>query len=647
MGVLLGAASAHWGTRQSALIITAAQTEREHIPDCQRTQRSKRRAVCGAGRLCQRRRIVAQFLQIGQRAPGPREHAGPGRRIGDAARQCRQAAQPPYRRVVGHFSGKDQAQGNEGLVGRPGAHGFERPIEGQCTLGRDAVAQDDRNRLALGRPAVEKIAVDGMEWHPMGCASQRRAVPVAALMLLAASGAATAPNPAAAIAAAAGHPARLHLQGRTIETRDGEPQTTTLDVAGNTRLERQCHADLCAGTWFDGHRAWTFGLNGTALPQPEADAASERTFAAIASTAFAEPDFVARGGLVRSLPTGPDGRLRFAVTAPQGSELVAIADAKSARLTAVERPDHTAYRPLVAVSSGTALLYADRPYRQVDIVAGVPDPPAGPALTLAGKSEIPLLTPTLPIVPCSLQGLAGRCLIDTGTTPSAVTLGVAERLNQEPHGRLEIAGPAAYLTGVVDAGPLTVGSATVARLRLAVIPRARGADFDIILGADVLAGLWIELDTARGRARIGPSSSEHDAAPIAVGFNDDLPYVDVRLGTRDATEPMLLDTGDMQTLSIGYDAYREDTGLFAVNGASVATRLGGAPTDTLDGTLDRAEIGGVAVSGVAISAVRGQHGGHLGYGFIRRCAPFVLDLAQQRIECRSESPHRAPGAGER
>lgn len=481
----------------------------------------------------------------------------------------------------------------------------------------------------------------------MGCASRRRAVPVAALLLLAAPGAATAPNPAAAIAAAAGHPARLHLQGRTSRTRDGEAQTETLDVAGSTRLERQCSADLCAGTWFDGRRAWTFGLNGTPMPAPHVDAAAERSFAVIASTAFAEPDFLAQGGTVRALPAGPDGRLRFAVRAPQGTELVAVADPKTARLAAVERLDHSTYRPLVAAGSGPAVLYADRAYEQVDIVAAALDPPAGPMVKLAEEVELPLLTPALPIVPCSLEGLAGRCLIDTGTTPSALTLSIAERLNREPHGRLEIAGPAGYLTGVVDAGPLTLGPAAVTRLRFAVIPRARGADFDIVLGPDVLAGLRIVLDAGRGRARIGPTGGNPGSEPIPVGFRGELPFVDVRLGMQPSTEPMLLDTGDTGTLSIGYDAYREDPGLFAVQGASVATRLAGPPTDTVDGTIDRAEIGGLPLTGAAISAVRGQYGGHVGYGFARRCASFVLDFAQQRIECRTQSAHRAPGSGER
>jgi hypothetical protein len=95
---------------------------------------------------------------------------------------------------------------------------------------------------------------------------------------------------------------------------------------------------------------------------------------------------------------------------------------------------------------------------------------------------------------------------------------------------------------------------------------------------------------------------------------------------------MLLDTGDSGALSIGYDIYRENTALFAERNAGVAHGLGGT-MDTLDGELAHADIGGTSYERLPISAVRGQHVGHVGYGFIRRCLTFVLNVSRERIGC--------------
>jgi hypothetical protein len=249
------------------------------------------------------------------------------------------------------------------------------------------------------------------------------------------------------------------------------------------------------------------------------------------------------------------------------------------------------------------------------------------------EQEIPLLSADLPIVPCRVSGRSANCLIDTGTTPSAMTLEFAERLGQEPHGSIEITGLQSYLTGVVDAGPLTLGGATFERLRFAVIPRAHGAAFDVILGCDALDDLRIAFDLERRRARVGASAPQGGLAQIAVDFADGVPYAQVRLGGRDGSEAMLVDTGDSGLVSIGYDEYRKDTGLFAVRGSGLASGLGGTAMDTLQGEVGHADVGGQPLDRVPISAVRGQHVGHLGYGFAAHCEPFVLDLGQRRIEC--------------
>jgi len=478
----------------------------------------------------------------------------------------------------------------------------------------------------------------------MGCASQRLAVLVAMLLPAANLGTARTANPAAAIAAAAGHPAHRHLRAETNWRREGRSGTALLEISGAARLERECSAGLCSGTWFDGSHGAAFGINGTLFPLDPAQDAVGRSFAAIASTAFAEPEFLAGGGTVTPLSATSGARLRYRVRAPAGAELVAVADPRTLRLTAVEWPDGTPYRQLVAGVSGSTILYGTRAYDRIATANGPLSAPAGPAVTLTAAQDVPILEQSLPLVPCSLAGRTATCLLDTGTTPSAVTLDFAERLGREPYGEIEVSGLGSYLTGAIDGDSLVLGGATFGALHFAVIPRPRGPAFDVVLGSDVLAALSITIEPGHRRAGVALPGTDLGAAAIVLAFPGGLPFAPVRLAGRGESEPMLVDTGDAEGISIGYDRYREDRGLFAVRSATVATGLAGTPMDALAGTLDRADVGGRAFESVPISAVRGQHIGHIGYGLVARCAPLTIDLGRARIGCGPEiaSGRRAP-----
>ncbi len=467
----------------------------------------------------------------------------------------------------------------------------------------------------------------------MGSASRRAAVPLIVILALTAGLADPATvNPAAAIAARAGHPAGRHL----LAHRDaaGPPRrTATLEVDRDRRLTRECSAGVCAGTWFDGRRRAAFGINGTPLPDGSADDAAERTFTAIVTTAFGEAAFVAAGGTVDLLPAGGDGQLRYRVQIRDGAPLVAVADRATQHLTAVERPDGTLFRPLYATAAGATVLYAEQRY---DAVNGVTEPlaePVGPAVRLNGGADMPLVSDVLPIVPCRLAGRSASCLLDTGTNPSSMTLSFAEQLALEPHGTLEIAGLTPYLTGIVDAGPLTFGGATFDTLHFAIVPRARGAAFDVVLGSDVLARVRLELDPHDRRAKLGARAAEPSSTSIGVAFRGGVPYVAVRLNHADATQSMLLDTGDSGFVSLGYDQYRTDPTLFAVQAATSASGFGGGSMDALSGEVARAEVGTEIADRVPALAVRGQHVGHIGYRFVAWCGRMSVDLSQNRVEC--------------
>ena len=144
------------------------------------------------------------------------------------------------------------------------------------------------------------------------------------LVLLAAAVAplGAAPDRLAALAAANGRPALVHFTASAGRVVEGRPVRVELEQLGPTRLVRRCVAEVCAGSWFDGRRLWTFGVN--AVPLPEAEDGTtplRRTLTAIASYAFAERGLPGRSGTVAAR-----GENHFRVRAAGGAELDALID---------------------------------------------------------------------------------------------------------------------------------------------------------------------------------------------------------------------------------------------------------------------------------------------------------------------------------
>lgn len=453
-------------------------------------------------------------------------------------------------------------------------------------------------------------------------------------LVLALSLCGTAPSdapPAGAVAAAAGHPARTHLRATLTMIREGRTTLDLLDVEGSRRLTRRCTDGLCAGEWFDGTHAYAFGVNGAALPDGRADEALLRTYAAVASTAFAEADFTRAGGSVERIGSADRHHERYAVRAAGGTPLIAIADARSHLLVGVERPDGGTLETFSRTRAAGFVLHAGRRYDTLERIAAALAEPAGAKTVLAAPSEIPLVSAILPIVPCALGGQRARCLIDTGTTPSGISLAFAERLKKEPHGEIVISAMGRYLTGVVEAGTLAIGSATIDDLHLAVIPNARDFGFDVILGSDALAALRLDIDASRRVVRLAASEGGPAPGAIPLTFVDGVPFVDTRLG--DVPQRMLFDTGDSSVLAIGYDQYRRNVELFPATGRVTARGLGGS-SDALIGRIEHATVGGLDLGGSEVRVVRTLHEGHVGFGVTARCAVLVLDYPQRRIDCR-------------
>jgi predicted aspartyl protease len=453
------------------------------------------------------------------------------------------------------------------------------------------------------------------------------------LVVLAAAatlGAAAPSDPLALLATANGHPARVHVRGTSTRTIEGRRVVETLDVQGSNRLLRRCIAEVCEGTWFDGVRRWKFGMNEVPLPEDEGSPPLRRTLAAIASLAFAEPSFRAEGGTVT--PAGADGWL---VRARDGTPLVARFDPQSRTLRHVTTEAGVPvaqYRHEVRVGGAAFALDRREPDGVVlDGAVAVAEPlrtPEGPAISFSGDAGAPLGGDAVPIVPCSLGGRPIRCLIDSGATPSAITLPLAESLGLEPRGELEITGFSRFVTGYVDAGPLNLGSARITRARFAVIPAVSTARFDVVVGADLLGRLRVVLDRARGRAEILAPGTTLPEPALRLHFGSGVPHVEISLDGEPGSA--LFDSGDASVVSMGYVDYRRGTQWPLVERGQTAGVAGAS--DAFVVAVPRVQIGPIGLGTVRATVSRTQQGVHVGAGLGATCV-LVLDEPSEALGC--------------
>ncbi|MDQ6927021.1 MAG: retropepsin-like domain-containing protein, partial [Candidatus Eremiobacteraeota bacterium] len=387
----------------------------------------------------------------------------------------------------------------------------------------------------------------------------------------------------------------------------------------------RCVAGVCGGTWFDGSREYTFALNDVALPEEvDESTLTQRTLAAIASYAFAEPAFRAAGGTVA--PAGPG---RWRVRARDGIELVAVVDPVTqalARIDTAEGRTLAVYgRQIRAGGAGFALEragpYESGPLDTAGVVTDALGPPAGASVTFSGDAApLGLGNDPIPIVACSLGGRTVRCLLDSGATPSAITLNLAETLRLEPHGELEIAGLSRFATGYVESGPLALGSARFERARFAVVPPSRAVRFDVVIGSDLLARVRLILDRAGRTARIvAPAGGSDPPGAVRLAFRNGSPMVQTMFGPQGARA--LLDTGDEAVLSIGYAAYRVGP-QWAVVSRGRAIGMAGAD-DVITVDIPDVRVGPLVLGATRTVVRRTQAMAHVGIGLWDR---YLVDL---------------------
>jgi len=454
---------------------------------------------------------------------------------------------------------------------------------------------------------------------------------LAALAAAVSLSAATPSDPLAVAAAANGHPALRHLRGTVSRAVEGRGTIETLDQLGGARLFRRCVAEVCSGTWFDGMHRWTFGLNDVPLPDEDPALPAWRTLVAISSFAFAEPAFRAAGGSVEAA-----GRDAWLVRARGGDALIARLDPVThlLRSIATERGrEIQTYRRYVRADGAAFALERRGDFEDVSLEAvGAPaeplQPPAGAAVTFSGDGAAALGSDAVPIVPCTLGGRTVRCLLDTGATPSAIVLPLAEALGLEPRGELEIAGFSRFATGFVEAGPLTLGAARFARARFAVIPAVAAARFDVTIGADLLGEVRLVLDHARRRAEIlAPRGAPHGGS-VALRFLGGVPHVDLALDGLPASA--LFDSGDASVVSLGYAAYRLGP-QWPVVDRGQAVGVGGG-TDAFVVAIPDVRIGTLTLGSARATVNRTQRETHVGAGLWTKCV-IELDEAAGTLGC--------------
>ncbi len=452
----------------------------------------------------------------------------------------------------------------------------------------------------------------------MGSAFPRAFVP------LAAAGALGVTLPALAqVAAAGGHPASVPLRGTATVVRDDIRYTITDQRLGARQLVRECAGNVCTGTWFDGERLFAFGINGESYPASAQATRDQRTLAAIASLRFAEPDFA---GTVEA--AGPGS---FAVRAAGGTLMQVSIDPRTSLPAAASGP---AGSPSVSFGppqrAGGAAMLSPLRFDRVERDNEPLVPPAGPRI----RFDPPLALAAGPaghalVVPCRLERLALRCLFDTGSTPSSITLTVAERLGREPEGQLTVRSFETYVTGTVDAGPLTIANANVAPLHFEVLPSTRDRGYDVVVGSDILSAMRLDVNASTHTLRLGPPSAAPRGTTIPLTFEGGLPYVALTVANQ--TQAALFDTGDDALVAIGYDWYRQHADFPVSRAGNVAGVVG--TSDTLVGQALDARAGPLDLGATEITVVRSRHDGHVGIGLAARCAILGIDLHEARLDC--------------
>ncbi len=482
---------------------------------------------------------------------------------------------------------------------------------------------------------------------------------VALALLLAAPAPGSADQPAGAdldallarVRATAGEPYAHHIVSTFRNVEAGLSFDVRVESDGYRLLIHRCRGIICDGRYFDGERSYDVNLNETALPVSLHGDDEARTLRAVDAGVFASPGFRAAGGSVVELGTVRQGRRllrRLAVSIGDATPVDVLIDPESGLVVATATADgkvideYRDFRTVDGLTLPFEIWHADARVRRYDsrtVAAAALSSPAGVAPTFkAGPAAVTIQNPggdhppavPQPVVPCSLGGIRVLCLVDTGNSALGISLELAERLGMEPSGEFEVAGLGHYVTGVVTAGPLTVGNATYQAAKYVVLHDLHDYGYDVVLGADAFAHATVSIDYPRSTIAFAPPGGPVGDASIPLRFTDFVPYVDAQLGAFDAL--LAVDTGDEAAINVSNSYFTAHPGLFTPRGTQQVSGIGGEG-EQLVGQLPTVRIGPFEMRNQAIAATLSDvatAGGHIGGALLGHFS-VVFDYAHAQL----------------
>jgi hypothetical protein len=433
--------------------------------------------------------------------------------------------------------------------------------------------------------------------------------------------------------ASSGSPYLYHIVSRSRESEGGRTYDVTTETQGLKYRARRCLKTTCTGFYFDGDRSYDSNFNDTALPLASEIDGLQLTLRAIASYAFAAPDFREKGGTVSERPpVARDGKTyRELAIAPRfGAVLEAIVDPDTGIVAGVasdeqriafefrdqRKIDDKVLLPFTIALNGSVIeRFEDRR------IASEPlETPPGLEPKIAGSEPVAFAKAERAsdrvVVPCAIGGEHIACLLDTGDSGMSMSVELAEKLGIAPQtGTFFVSGLGGSVTGILKGPALNVGPATYPAADYLVLNDIHDRGYDVVLGADAFAHARITIDYAARTVSFAPSAASGTTGDLE--FVDFIPVAPVRLG--DVGVHLAIDTGDETAIELRSDVFGAHPS-FAK--ATVSARF------------ERFDVAGVAVAESRALATSAQ--GHLGGGVLSHFT-VTFDYAKLRVDLQPRS----------
>ncbi len=420
---------------------------------------------------------------------------------------------------------------------------------------------------------------------------------------------------------AGGDPSR-HLRTVAQIAVDGRSDTLTTDTEGLRFFAHRCNERICSGSYFDGHRLFSVNINDTALPQSRETDRYLRGVRTVVSRIFLAPSFARDGGRVVD-----EGSVNDAGTSYR--ELF-VANLDAAPMHVLVDPANAAIAK-IRDDDGRPVPYRPTDLASASAIAGPLAAPTGIGFSIVAGAPLMPLDPLRrsPVGPCTIAGVAARCMVDTGNSGLSMSLEMAERLGLDPIGAYDVSGLGSLTAEVVRAGPLLIANARFEDANYVVLPDISRYGYDLILGADALASSSVEIDAPGRRLWFG-ARPPAGASTIPIAFEGFVPVVNVHFG--DLIAPLAIDTGDESNINLAHAFYRRHADLFTATRERPVSGIGEASVE-LTGTIPQVEIGPFRLTDQGIGtteSLKGTGFGHLGASFFRTFT-LVLDYADGTI----------------